>query len=162
MKSELGVVSTSTAVSKSAQPMPVYKYAASYAQIQNCPCTADTSFAETSFHIVKAKIDHPKNFLPRAKRDPKSLQKVTTAEELCKSWALSMFEKAEQLKAHILKVERHAPMFRKRVGDHGVELTISAKHGRRTGSTGNGHFTFFEYSQFDASQAIVKHFPLFT
>jgi hypothetical protein len=148
------------ASNKKSSPTHPYKYAKELTALDGCPFDANAAFAEEAFRIVQSDLRRPDNFLPAAAITPGKFAH-RSARCQCKSWALSMFERREQLRAHILKVEESAPLFRKLVGDHGVRLKLSGSHGRRTGSDRRGHFSFWEFVDFDASKAADEHFPLF-
>jgi hypothetical protein len=129
-------------------------------RIGGCPFDADAAFQEYCYRIVHANLDDSGNFAPTALLFPGRFDNRDEACQ-CDSWSLSMFEKRTQLKVHILRMEKKSRNWRKLVGDHGVQLAATVSHGLRTRSVKTGHFSFFEYADFDPKSVVKEHFPLF-
>jgi hypothetical protein len=147
--------------SATAVPRRPYKYASQFKGIEGCPSAVDAPFPEDgAFRIVHQDLTHPNNFRPVAEIDPGRFAEHKGGCP-CDAWALSLFEKRNQLAAQILRVEQFSRLWRKRVGTYGVLLRITNAHGRRSRATKSGHFSFFEYSDFDAKTLVAEHFPLF-
>jgi hypothetical protein len=137
-----------------------FKYAKQFRPLSGCPFKADAVFNESSYRIIHGDINNPMNFQPVALIFPGRLTGRSDQYQ-CDCWALSMFEKMDQLKKHILKMEETVKNWRKAVGDHGVRLRISETHGKRSTSSGTGHFSFYEYADFDAKSVADNHVPIF-
>lgn len=137
-----------------------YKYGKELRTIEGCPFDAGASFQDASYRIVRADIKNDQNFKPVAIVYP---TRFANRDERCRcaSWGLSLFETRNQLSKHIAKMEQTNRLWRKLVGDHGVKLKLSDAHGRRTKCNAAGHFTFFEYVDFEPSDVIEEHFSLF-
>jgi hypothetical protein len=116
--------------------------------------------ADSAFRIVHKDLRNADNFIPNALLYPGSYANRSGRCQ-CKSWALSVFEKKEQLSARVLKMEKTIRKWREIVGDHGVRLNLSAQHGRRTKADSEGHCSFFEFVDFEARAAVADHFALF-
>lgn len=145
-----------------AAPRRPYKYASQFRGIEGCPSAVDAPFsAEGSFRIVHKDLSHPDNFRPVAEIDPSRFAEHKGGCP-CDAWSLSLFEKKNQLAKQILRMEETCRLWRKRVGEYGVRLTLSDAHGRRSHATKTGHFSFFEYADVDAKTLVAEHFPLFS
>ncbi len=72
-------------------------------------------------------------------------------------YALSMYESRDQLKKKLVLASQTAPKLVKALGDHCVELRITALDGVRTRADASGHFDFHESLSFDAPTATTGH-----
>lgn len=136
-----------------------YKYAGALGAVPDCPHQANAKFDGPSYRVVHSDLRNPMNFRPNAALWP-GYYDHQADKRRCESWALSMFEKREQLKKHLRKMQKSNPMWHKLVGDHGVKLAVTDAHGRRSAAGTRGHFSFYEYSDFEAAAVIEEHFPL--
>jgi hypothetical protein len=152
-------MASKTANKPPAPPVRPFKYGRNFASIAGCPFEAQVSFGAASYRIVHADLKHRGNFLPVAVIYPGRFAGDSDRCQ-CVSWALSMFEARDQLKKHLLFMQKRNPLWHKIAGDHGVELKVSASHGRRTAASGRGHFSFFEFADFDGTSVVEAHFPL--
>jgi hypothetical protein len=138
-----------------------FRYAAQLAALPECPDDATAPFSALAFHVVH----NPTNaddFLPKALRWPDSLEVAAgDSKKCCKMWGLSMFESEEQLRKHVLQVEKSVKTFRELVGEYAAHLKLTSTLGKRTKPNAKGHFTFHEYVGFDAGTATVEVKPLF-
>jgi hypothetical protein len=147
--------------SKTAPPARSYKHADRFKGIPGCPPKLNANFMRGgSFRIVHKDIKDPRNFRAPAEISPQRFTKKDAPCQ-CRSWALSLFERRVQLKKHVTKVEQNSVNFRKIVGDHGVLLKLTDAHGRRTKAARNGHFSFFEFDDFEGNSVVAELFPLF-
>jgi len=135
------------------------KYAPDFKGITGCPFKAQAAFGEFSYRIVHGKKDHPDNFRPAAILFPDRFADEAD-ETRCQSWALSMFETLDQLKAHFKKMTKRVPNWGKLAGDHSTRLKIGASHGQRTDANYNGHFSFHEYADCDLAAAADDPSPI--
>jgi len=136
-----------------------YKHA-EIEKIAGCPCNPSAAFKEISYRAVQADISHQNNFLPKAILEPDSL-KGASPSKACGLWGLSMYENPESLKDMIVRVEKSVKNFRKKIGDHYAEITLSSTHGTRTPANKSNHFDFYGFSDCDYTLHIKAVKPTF-
>ena len=155
-----GTASAQIAVPHTSAAAPQYKYDVEIRQIVGCPFHATACFTEASYRAVQSDIRHPSNFLPAGRLEPEKYANSALGHK-CMSWALSLYESPDQLRAMIRRAEQVAPLFRLRVGDHYARLQLTATDGKRTAVSRSGHFSFYEFASFDPHGAVKEHLPLF-
>jgi len=136
---------------------PQLKYAVQLKKITDCPGSAAVSKKCSGFRYCFPKLNDPKNFLPRAHLNPSGRYRGRLVKECCEGYALSMYTSHGALVAKARLALKHSPKFLKYLGDHFVELAISASDGICTPPANGGHFSFFEAVGFDPLKAVKAH-----
>lgn len=124
-------------------------------QISGCPCSSPAAFGASSYRAVHANLQHASNFAPKAVLEP-HLLKGATASKQCSLWGVSMFDNPQSLRDMVVRVERTVKNFRKKIGDHCAEMSLTTAHGTRTPSNKFGHFDFYAYTTCDYHAQVVS------
>jgi hypothetical protein len=99
---------------------------------------------------------HQKNFVPNAIADL-SRHDGRAPAPCCSSYAVSLFTTLPALVNKTKAILKTNPRFLLKKGDHYAEVKLEASDGRSTVATNDGHFDFFEYSNFNAIACIKHH-----
>jgi hypothetical protein len=132
-----------------------YRYFDQLRDIAECPSEATAAFGCLAYRAVFEDIDDPRNFAPAALLDPVRLTSVKRDDDRCSMWSLSMFESPMQLAQRWQEIEVSIRNVRKKKGTHIAALEITATHGARTSATVSGHFSFYEFEEFEAKIVVT-------
>lgn len=131
------------------------KYHGQIAKFSDCPPKGSGEHTD-GFRVCFADLQHEKHFLPNAIADLTRLDGRAPT-PCCSSYALSLFTTLPALVKHTQAILRTNRKFLLKKGDHYAQLILAPKEGRSTVATNDGHFDFFEYTNFNAVSRIKAH-----
>ncbi|WP_459568538.1 hypothetical protein [Cupriavidus sp. 8B] len=138
--------------------MQPLRYAKEIQEIAICPPMAVQPLSTVGYRFVFQDLSNKRNFLPVALLQPdRILNDKQPITQCCSGYALSMFTSEENLAGKVRAAKKSAPMLLKRLGDHFVELAITAADGLCGEPSNTGHFDFFERVTFNATAAVRNH-----
>lgn len=109
------------------------------------------------YRFVFKTLSDSRNFRPHALRWPDRQFHGKPYKECCEAYALSLWKSLPHLQAQVKKTREAAPLFLKKVGDHYAKLVLKPADGISTPAKASGHFSFFEASGFNATNAVTEH-----
>lgn len=123
--------------------MVEYKYNSELTNLPDCPPSVARSRKLEAFRFVFNDINHPHNFLPVIKIQPKREFKNDKAR--CMAYGLSMFDSIEKAKDRYAKLQKKFPKIEKRIGTHIAKGLLEPADGVTTKADRTGHFTLYEF-----------------
>ena len=141
---------------------PKYKYQKQIDELLALGCQLPELFAPNNMdacRFVFSEEGH-ENHVPQYMSNPKRmLQDINKGKGNTSLLALSCFttaEKAETFYTNLRKAFKHAPSS---IGDSLSEGKLTNEDGKKTASSANGHFDFYEYEACDLNKTfhITKH-----
>ncbi|MBO2977506.1 hypothetical protein [Burkholderia pseudomallei] len=157
-----GVTKGPQAAATALAPVPAavsgqLRYAAEIKRLTCCPPTDAQALNIVGFRFAFEDLEHRDNYLPLAKITPERAIAGQPVTECCTGYSLSVFNSLDALASRARKVLKTSPQFLRRVGDHFVQLKITAEAGICTAPNNSGHFDLFELDTFSCRGAVLVH-----
>lgn len=133
------------------------RYAKEIQAIATCPPLTASPADTVGFRFAFPNLNDKNNFLPVALIKPERIHAGQPITQCCSGYALSMYTSAESLLQKVHAAKKTAPNLLKRLGNHFVELKITASDGLCGTPNGTGHFDFFERVNFVGPAAVLNH-----
>ena len=120
--------------------------------VAGCPTSVGAgAVARPAFHFVCLPVeDLEKNFVPARRKSPR---RKLRPEDECRACGISVYDSEAQARATFHYLQHGHPNAPIKVGTHLAVAQLTEQHGESVVSDDNGHFTFFEYADADASSA---------
>ena len=133
------------------------RYAKEIHAIAGCPPSEALPRATIGFRFVTKDLADVQNFKPVALLQPSRAVGPLSITHCCCGYALSMFQSMKHLRPKAQAMQKSAPLFLKRVGDHYAKIDIQPMDGTCTLPNSSGHFAFFESKGFVGVLAVKEH-----
>lgn len=129
-----------------------FKYCDLLDLVPECPVSVGAvARARPAFHFVYLPLeDMTKNFVPARKKKPR---RKLRPEDECRACGISVYDSEAQARATYRYLQHGHPNAPIDVGTHIAAAQLTETHGESCASDENGHFTFFEYANADATSA---------
>lgn len=121
----------------------------------DCPPTS-SGHQDVGYRFCFASKTDRRNFLPTSILDLSRTDGNAPA-PCCSGYALSMFVSLENLIEKRDKLAKRIKKFAEKKGSHYAKLSLTKNCGRCASLNDEGHFDFFEYTTFNAINAITEH-----